>query len=184
MVRPHQGKTRSVAVAPSGHRNIDIGRGQIFLTHVTAAPATQCAQAEATERRSSVAASSRAGSEWQSPLRGPRSTSFFRQHRLDALTRPTSLDLRSTLEASTCNLAHAAQGRAAALAHVGCALHFCHAECLLEVVERALGLGVLLSQSVIEDDFVSLYQALTVLLAMFKLLVTIALDSFQKCSEC
>ena len=63
-------------------------------------------------------------------------------------------------------------------------VHSGHAERLLEVVQGALGLRVLLGERVVQDDFVSLYQALAVLLPMLQLLVSITLNPFQECSQC
>lgn len=51
------------------------------------------------------------------------------------------------------------------------------------MLKCALRLRVLLGQSVIEYDFVSLNEPLAVLLAMFELLVAVTLDALQESSQ-
>ena len=64
------------------------------------------------------------------------------------------------------------------------AVQFGHAQGLFQVVQRALRLRVLLIQQVVEDVFVSLDQALRVLLSVLKLLVSVSLNAFEQSCKC
>lgn len=54
---------------------------------------------------------------------------------------------------------------------------------MLEVVKGAFRFGVLLVEQVVEDVFVSLDEALRVLLSMLKLLVSVALNPLEQRSQ-
>ena len=63
-------------------------------------------------------------------------------------------------------------------------VQFGHAQGLFQVVKSALRLRVLLIQQVVQDVFVSLDQALRVLLSMFQLFVSVTLNAFEQSCKC
>lgn len=62
-------------------------------------------------------------------------------------------------------------------------LHFGHIQSLFKVVERLLRLQSLLTQRIIQYNFVPLNQSLTVLLPMLQLFIPVSLDSLQEGRE-
>ena len=59
-----------------------------------------------------------------------------------------------------------------------------HSQSLLKVLQRAFGLRVLLVKQIVENVFVSLNQALRILLPVLQLFISITLNTLEKGSEC